>query len=92
MKRIARWSMLAVFTLATPITSLAQNGIARVGLLRSSQPPDPFTQAFIDEMQALGYVEGQTIVYERRWAKEIRTACRPHPSRASSGLCLPSTE
>jgi len=69
MKRIARWSMLAVFTLATPITSLAQNGIARVGLLRSSQPPDPFTQAFIDEMQALGYVGGQTILYERRWAE-----------------------
>jgi putative tryptophan/tyrosine transport system substrate-binding protein len=69
MKRIARWIMLAVLTMATSIASPAQEGIARVGLLRSSQPPDPFTQAFIDEMQALGYVEGQTVVYERRWAE-----------------------
>jgi putative ABC transport system substrate-binding protein len=69
MRRLARWITLAVLTLATPIGSLAQNGIPRIGLLRSSQPPDPFTQAFIDEMQVLGHVEGQTVIYERRWAE-----------------------
>jgi putative tryptophan/tyrosine transport system substrate-binding protein len=69
MTRIACWITLAVLTLAIPTASLAQNGIPRIGLLRSSQPPDPFTQAFINEMQALGYVEGRTVVYEMRWAE-----------------------
>jgi putative tryptophan/tyrosine transport system substrate-binding protein len=69
MRRFVRSIILAVLALTIPVAGMAQDGIARVGLLRSSQPPDPFTQAFIDEMRILGYVEGRTVMYERRWAE-----------------------
>jgi putative ABC transport system substrate-binding protein len=47
----------------------AQDQIARVGLLRTSAPPDPFVDAFRDGMRALGYEEGRTVLYEARWAE-----------------------
>ena len=62
--------MLAAGLLAVllPSAGATQERLARVGLLRPGQSPDPFTNAFLDEMRALGYVEGRTVAYEIRWA------------------------
>jgi len=40
-----------------------------VGLLRQAYPTDAFTAAFLEEMRTLGYVEGETVTYETRWAE-----------------------
>ena len=53
---------------AWPLGSLAQERIARVGLLRTNAPPDPFVEAFREGMRALGYEESRNIIYETRWA------------------------
>jgi putative ABC transport system substrate-binding protein len=54
---------------AFPWAGVAQGKLARIGILRSGRPPDPFTSAFVEEMRALGYIEGHTVVYEIRWAE-----------------------
>jgi putative ABC transport system substrate-binding protein len=61
--------VLAVLMLIPPTIGMAQEEPPRVGLLRSGQAPDPFADAFQDEMRQLGYVEGETIVYDVRWAE-----------------------
>jgi ABC-type uncharacterized transport system substrate-binding protein len=69
--RLSRLAVLAAAAVALtqPVIGLAQEKIARVGILRSGQAPDPFATAFVQEMQALGYVDGRTVAYEIRWAK-----------------------
>jgi putative ABC transport system substrate-binding protein len=51
-----------------PLSVLAQERAARIGLLRTNAPPDPFVEAFRDGMRTLGYEEGRTVIYETRWA------------------------
>jgi putative ABC transport system substrate-binding protein len=50
--------------------------IPRIGLLRPGSPPDPYVDAFRQGLRDLGYVEGQTIALEYRWA-EGRSARLP---------------
>src|ERR1700752_1497632 len=42
--------------------------IPRIGYLVSRSAPGPNDQAFQEALHELGYVEGQNIVIERRWA------------------------
>jgi putative ABC transport system substrate-binding protein len=58
-----------LFLITVGAQSVAQGALPRVGLLRQAYPTDAFTAAFLDEMRLLGYVEGQTVVYEARWAE-----------------------
>jgi putative tryptophan/tyrosine transport system substrate-binding protein len=61
--------------LATPLTVEAQQPtkVYRIGLLEFSAP-DPARQAlwnaFRQRMRELGYVEGQNVVFEPRWAQD----------------------
>jgi putative ABC transport system substrate-binding protein len=41
----------------------------RVGLLRPGAAPDPYVDAFRQGLRDLGYIEGQTISLEYRWAE-----------------------
>ena len=43
--------------------------VARIGFLRVSSPPDPFTEPFRQGLHELGYVEGRNISIEYRWAE-----------------------
>ena len=43
--------------------------VPRVGLLRPGSPPDPYVDAFRQGLRDLGYVEGQSIAFEYRWAE-----------------------
>jgi putative ABC transport system substrate-binding protein len=43
--------------------------IARVGILRTGSPPDPLVDAFVQGLRELGYVQGNNIILEYRWAE-----------------------
>src|SRR5215468_3659161 len=43
--------------------------VPSVGLLRPGSPPDPYIETFRRALQDLGYVEGQSIALEYRWAE-----------------------
>ena len=65
---------LALGLLMAPLAAEAQppTKVHRIGVLASSPSPgpgrSPFTEAFLEEMRALGYVEGQHLVLESRLA------------------------
>jgi putative tryptophan/tyrosine transport system substrate-binding protein len=65
---------LALGLLMAPLAAEAQppTKVHRIGVLASSPSPgpgrSPFTEAFLEEMRALGYVEGQHLVLEVRGA------------------------
>jgi len=64
---------LAGCLLAAPLAAEAQQGgkVPRIGLLDSSSPDQTrvaWWEAFQQRMRELGYVEGQTVTFERRWA------------------------
>jgi putative tryptophan/tyrosine transport system substrate-binding protein len=67
--KISSW-LLATFCLTTVSFAEAQQPtkIPRIGYLVSRSGPGPNDQAFEDGLRELGYVEGQNIVIERRWA------------------------
>src|SRR3990172_2616582 len=58
--------------LAVPMASDAQQPgkVPRVGVLRFGSPPpaDRFAEPFRQGLRELGYIEGQTIIVEDRWA------------------------
>ena len=65
---------LALALLAAPLATEAQQAgkVYRVGLLRDGSPPDPNVEAFRQGLRELGYVEGQNIAIEYRWAEGKR--------------------
>jgi putative ABC transport system substrate-binding protein len=56
--------------LATPLAAPAQPvKVPRIGVLRAGAPPDPNVEGFREGLRELGYVEGQNVVIEYRWAE-----------------------
>jgi len=65
--------MLALVILTAPLIAEAQppTHVHRIGALSGGGPTpgrDPFVEAFLEGMRALGYVEGQNLVMEYRYA------------------------
>ncbi len=63
--------LLAFGGLVVPVAAEAQEAakVARIGVLSSGSPPDPFVEAFKQGLRELGYVEGRNIRIEYRWAE-----------------------
>ena len=62
---------LSLAVLCAPLATEAQPAgrIPRIGILRTGSPPDPLVEAFRQGLRELGYVEGQDIGLEYRWAQ-----------------------
>jgi len=70
-KRIFRLA-LGILLLAFSFPARAQQPkrIPRIGYLTTRSGPSPSEEAFLQGLQSLGYIEGQTIVIEWRYAQE----------------------
>ena len=57
---------LTVGVLAAPLTAEAQEAgkVARIGVLHSGSPPDPFVEPFTQGLRELAYVEGRNVSIE----------------------------
>jgi putative ABC transport system substrate-binding protein len=62
------WLLTTVLLTASSLAQAQQPKIPRIGYLVSRAGPGPNDQGFDKGMRELGYVEGQNIVIERRWA------------------------
>ncbi len=71
LSRVVLILTLALGILAGPLAAEAQQPgkIRRIGILRPGAPPDPYVEAFREGLRELGYVEGQSIAIEYRWAE-----------------------
>ncbi len=78
---------VALGLLAAPLAAEAQQPrkIPRIGVLRSGSPPDRTVEAFRQGLHDLGYVEGQNIALEIRWA-ELKHARLPALAAELVGL------
>jgi putative ABC transport system substrate-binding protein len=63
--------LVAFGLLFAPLAAAGQapGKVPRIGLIRAASPPDPNSEAFRQGLRELGYVEGQNIVIEYRWAE-----------------------
>src|SRR2546422_7679140 len=80
---------LTLGMLSTPLAAEAQPAVrvARIGVLWFTFPPvsAPFFEALRDGLRELGYIEGQNIAFEQRWAE---TDPRRYPELAAELVCL----
>ncbi len=72
MDRRAFVAMVAGAVLAAPLAGEAQQSgrVYRVGVLHAGTSQTASTEAFREGLRNLGYVEGQTLVIEWRWAED----------------------
>ena len=56
--------------MARPLAAGAQNGVPVIGFLSNASPDlhDSLLQAFREGLRETGYVEGQNVAIEYRWA------------------------
>jgi putative ABC transport system substrate-binding protein len=61
---------VALTLFSVPLAAEAQQAgkVHRIGLLLTGTPPDPNVEAFREALRELGYVEGQNLVIDHRWA------------------------
>ena len=62
---------LALTVLGVPLAADAQQPakVLRIGFLRAEAPPESYINAFRQGLRELGYVEGQNVTIEYRWAE-----------------------
>jgi putative tryptophan/tyrosine transport system substrate-binding protein len=70
MERRAFMALVSGGLLAAPLAAEAQTAgkVPKIGVMTIVASPTPRTEAFRQELGALGYVEGKTIAIEWRWA------------------------
>ena len=70
--RLVLMVLLMLGVIAAPCAAQAQQAgkVPRIGLLDGSSPHPPRWAPLKDRLRELGYVEGQSIVFEPRWAHD----------------------
>jgi putative ABC transport system substrate-binding protein len=70
MKRRTLIKLLSGAALAWPLAARAEQSSKawKIGVIEPGEAPDPYLDAFRDELHRLGYVEGNGIELEVRWA------------------------
>jgi ABC-type uncharacterized transport system substrate-binding protein len=83
----AAFVTLVLVILTVPLTVDAQQAprVHRIGLLLTGTPPDPNVEAFREALRELGYVEGQNLAIDYRWARG-RTDLWPELAAALIGV------
>jgi len=78
-KRRAFLGTLTGGLLAAPLAAEAQQvgKVWRIGYLSPAEAHNPIDEAFERSMKELGYVEGQNIVFERRYSRGQSDALTP---------------
>ena len=89
------WMLGAMAAAKWPSVGLGQERPVRIGLLRTTAPPDPFVEAFREGMRALGYEDGRNIVYEASSMKrggrmEIPLGCPCWPQNSPPSMSISS--
>jgi putative ABC transport system substrate-binding protein len=67
-----RWAAIiaVLFVLSLPVQAQQPAMISRIGYLSRSAGPGANEKTFHQSLQSLGYIEGQTVVFESRFAHE----------------------
>ena len=88
--------LLALALLGLLAASLSANAqqparTPRIGILRPGSPPDPLVEEFKQGLRELGYVEGQNLSIEYRWAegREERLSSLAAALQPSCWACSP---
>src|SRR5262249_15277222 len=68
MRRREFVTLLGAAAAAWPLAARAQSTVARIGFLRQAGPDDKHFDAFRRGLRAAGYIEGQNLVIEQRYA------------------------
>src|SRR5438874_11744704 len=61
--------MLSILVAPLAVEAQPPTHVHRIGVLLGTTPGEPFVEAFLEGMRALGYVEGQNLVMEYRAAE-----------------------
>jgi len=76
---------VALLLLVTPLANEAQQlgKMPRVGVLAAGSASEAPNTTFFDRMRELGYLEGQTVIFERALPRDGFRISRPSPNNSS---------
>ena len=88
MRRRELLLLLDAAVTAPRVVSVQQKAMPVIGILAAASPDNAAAQrmlaAFREGLGEFGYVEGQNVAIEYRWAEATSIVCRPWPPTSST--------